>query len=92
MGPKPPFALGVLILSYINKIYVKILNEIKINKFNIFHTVVYRYHHMCSNKSQVQVKLYRSYLYMYIFINILISLFSFTHLIYHIFNNFLVCL
>lgn len=45
-----------------------------------------------SNKSQVQVKLYRSYLYMYIFINILISLFYFTHLIYHIFNNFLVCL
>lgn len=40
-GPKPPLALGVLILIYGNKIYVKILNEIKINKFSIFHTKVY---------------------------------------------------
>lgn len=41
-----------------------------------------------SNKSQVQVKLYRSYMYMFVLIEIKIV----SDMIYHIFRNFLMCL
>lgn len=41
-----------------------------------------------SNKSQVQVKLYRSYMYMFVLIEIKII----SDMIYHIFHNFRMCL